>query len=74
MKPYACSRGKGIKLFSNLDDIVAEVTKEPEKFSYVQQMIANKIRNKKVCVYYTLIHSADYLPTVLPGIQLQFAS
>lgn len=48
MKPYACSRGKGIKIFSDLDDIVAEVTKEPEELSYVQQQIAKRIPNRKV--------------------------
>ena len=48
MKPYAASRGRGIKIFSNLDDIVAEVNKDPEKLSYVQQQIAKRVKKRKV--------------------------
>jgi len=48
LKPYAASRGRGIKLFSNLDDIVAEVNKDPEKLSYVQQQIAKRVKKRKV--------------------------
>ena len=48
LKPYAASRGRGIKILSNLDDIVAEVNKDPEKLSYVQQQIAKRVHKRKV--------------------------
>lgn len=48
MKPYASSRGRGIKILSSLEAILAEVTREPEEMSYVQRQIAKRVNRRKV--------------------------